>query len=93
MKQDTATEQPTSQPQTNGETASKKSAFNPTDRSRMAELRRRYKKLFGFKPTGISEADLASMVENTERERENRAAARAGSAQQWEDNIPTDHMK
>ncbi len=91
-KPDSATEQPTSQPQTSGETDYKHSAYNPTDRSPMAELRRAYKKLFGYKPTGMTEAQLKHVVESTQRDRQVKEEAKA-TTPKWEDNVPSKYVR
>jgi len=91
-KQDSAMEQPTSQPQTSGETASRYSAFNPTDVSRRAELRRAYKKLFGYKPVGVSEVQLERRVAEAQLAREQKAATKSNSSQ-WKDGLPEKNYK
>ena len=90
-KPDSEMEQPTSQLQTSGET-DYKSAYNPTDRSPMAELRRAYKKLFGYKPTGMTEDELRSVVENAQSDRQAKEEART-TASKWEDNVPSKYVR
>lgn len=86
-------EQPTSQQQTSGETDCRHTPYNPTDTSRMAELRREHKKLYGYKPTGMTEAQIKHIVEATQRERQGTKDAKAAVAQKWEDNVPTEYTK
>ena len=91
-KQDTVTEQPTSQPQTSGETVSRQSAFNPPDLSNKAMLRKAYKKMFGYKPVGFSEKQLEQMVEAAEINRQSKSKSTT-SGSRWKDSIPEENLE
>jgi hypothetical protein len=75
MKQDSVMEQPISKQQDSGKTASEKLLVpewhqGPKKLSNRENLRRRYKKLFGFKPCGLSEKELERIVLATEADRQ-----------------------